>query len=121
MKLGKLKNAQLSKQSHEIGFVQRVQLIKFKNAKSIVTILHISILLVLATIFNSLIYLSAFVNCKTINCKYFFILETTENLSITMILPSIQGQKIKIYDYFKSFSGDDIVSLKPKTIITKKG
>lgn len=26
MKLGKLKNAQLSKQSHEIGFVQRVQL-----------------------------------------------------------------------------------------------
>jgi hypothetical protein len=25
MKLGKLKNAQLSKQSHEIGFVQRVQ------------------------------------------------------------------------------------------------
>jgi len=28
MKLGKLKNVQLSKQSHEIGFVQRVQ---FKN------------------------------------------------------------------------------------------
>jgi hypothetical protein len=26
MKLGKLKNAQLSKQSHEIGFVQRVPL-----------------------------------------------------------------------------------------------
>jgi uncharacterized iron-regulated membrane protein len=33
MKLGKLKNAQLSKQSHEIGFVQRVQLIKAQEVK----------------------------------------------------------------------------------------
>jgi hypothetical protein len=33
MKLGKLKNAQLSKQSHEIGFVQRVLL-------SILTLKH---------------------------------------------------------------------------------
>jgi hypothetical protein len=31
MKLGKLKNAQLSKQSHEIGFVQRVQLFVRKS------------------------------------------------------------------------------------------